>query len=50
MPAPMRYPKQPLWRHFNPTRVAHFFGSGKTPPIHCHFMVHFGWDQNAFVE
>lgn len=39
-----------LRRHFNPTRIAYFLGSGKAPPVHCHFMVNFDWDQNAFVE
>src|SRR5664280_2635278 len=36
--------------HLNPDGLPDFLGSGKTTPIHGHFMVDFGWDQYAFVE
>jgi hypothetical protein len=39
-----------LRRHLDPDGVAHFLGSGKTTPIHGHFVVDLGRDQNAFVE
>jgi hypothetical protein len=38
------------WRNFDPSGLANFLRSRQTLPGHCHFVVYFGRDQNAFVE
>jgi hypothetical protein len=36
--------------HFNPASPSHFLRAGKTTTSDRHFLAHFGWDHNPFVE